>query len=494
MGPRSTCHGWQRGRVYRAEVGGSYVSLAHQRNYLERLNMRSLLVPSALCLGLLAGCGGGGDDSGSGSGAGGIAAASGYPSSPSSCDTAGQRAWLRDYMNDQYFWYNKQGVPNEAATTTSDYLASLLNKPIDRYSFAQSTASADQFFVEGKRTGYGYALAFADAAQTILKVRLVEPLSPVAAAGLQRSDTIVSIDGKTPAEIASGALAVVSTEGVDRSFVVTNAAGVRRSFTVKSSTFTLSPVISSRVLTAANGAKTGYLMYQEFISTGAVAMGAAFDSFRAAGVTELVLDLRYNGGGSTLEARNLASLIGGASVGGKVFANYRFSDKKSAGNFTQNFSTTGLPGAALQTLSRVFVITSNGTASASELVINALRPFKTVVTIGDTTFGKPFAFQPRSACAISYNAVNIEIANADNFADYSAGFAATCPMSDDLTKQLGDPAELRTAAALSYITTGACPPVAQSNNAGAATKIGVNGARVLDLGLGEMSPRQMRVD
>jgi carboxyl-terminal processing protease len=420
--------------------------------------------------------------------------ASGYPSSPASCDTAGQRAWLRDYMNDQYFWYDKQGVPNEAAASASDYLDSLLNKPIDRYSFAQSTASADQLFVEGKRTGYGYALDFTDAAQTLLKVRLVEPLSPVGLAGLQRSDTIVSIDGKTPAQIVAGALAVVSTEGVDRSFVVTNAAGVQRSFTVKSSTFTLSPVITSRVLTAANGAKTGYLMYQEFINTGATAMGAAFDSFRAAGVTELVLDLRYNGGGSTLQARNLASMTGGNSVDGKVFANYRFSDKKSASNFSQNFTTTGLPGAALNTLSRVFVITSNSTASASELVINALRPFKNVVTIGATTFGKPFAFQPRSACDISYNAVNIEIANANNFADYSAGFAPTCPMSDDLSKQLGDPAELRTAAALSYITTGACPPVAQSNKAEAATKSGVSGARVLELGLGEMSPQQMRVD
>jgi carboxyl-terminal processing protease len=451
--------------------------------------MRSLGLLSALGLVLLAGCGGGG-----GSDTGPAGGASGYPSAPTSCDTAGQRAWLRDYMNDQYFWYDKQGVPNDSATSTAEYLDSLLNKPLDRYSFAQSTASANQFFVEGKRTGYGYALAFADAAQTVVKVRLVEPLSPVGVAGLQRGDTIVSIDGKTPAEVAAGALAVVSTEGVDRRFVVTNAAGAQRSFSVKSSNYTLSPVITSTVLTAANGAKTGYLMYQEFISTGATAMGAAFDSFRAAGVTELVLDLRYNGGGSTLEARNLASMLGGASVNGKVFASYRFSDKKSASNFTQNFTSSGLPGASLDTLSRVFVITSNNTASASELVINALRPFKNVVTIGATTFGKPFAFQPRSACDISYNAVNIEIANANNFANYSAGFAPTCPMSDDLTKQLGDPAELRTAAALSYITTGACPPVAQLNNAGAATKSGANSARMLDLGFGETSPRQMRVD
>jgi carboxyl-terminal processing protease len=475
--------------AYRFPFSTDPAGVDQQRNNYQGCNMRSLILLSALGAALLASCGGGGGSDGSTA-----VLASGYPSSPASCDTAGQRAWLRDYMNDQYFWYDKQGTPNEAATSTAAYLDSLLNKPTDRYSSVESTASANQLFIEGKRTGYGYALGFADAAQSILKVRLVEPLSPVGLAGLQRSDTIVSIDGRTPAEIASGALALISTEGVDRSFVVTNAAGVQRSFTVKSSNYPLSPVIASRVLTAANGAKTGYLMYQDFISTGALAMGAAFDSFRAAGVTELVLDLRYNGGGSTLQARNLASMVGGASVDGKVFANYRYSDKQSASNFSQNFTTTGLPGAALDTLSRVFVITSNSTASASELVINALRPFKNVVTIGATTFGKPFAFQPRSACDVSYNAVNIEIANANNFADYTAGFAPTCPMSDDLTKQLGDPAELRTAAALSYITTGACPPVAQAKNAGAATKSAVNGVRVLDLGFGEMSPQQMRVD
>jgi carboxyl-terminal processing protease len=156
-------------------------------------------------------------------------------------------------------------------------------------------------------------------------------------------------------------------------------------------------------------------------------------------------------------------------------------------------------------LNRVFVITSGNTASASELVINALKPFfKEVVTIGSTTYGKPYAFQPRDACGTTYSAVNIEIANANGFADYSAGFAPTCAMSDDLTRQLGDPAELRTAAALSYIATGACPPVAaisganqaraQSNTAQKATKNVADDSHRQDLGFGELGPRQARVD
>ena len=218
---------------------------------------------------LLVACGGGG---GSGSpsatapipvGDGG----SGYPNSPASCSVDGQRAWLRDYMNEEYFWYDKQGVPNAAATTMDDYLNSLLNKPIDRYSFAESSVAANQFFVEGTRTGYGYSLGWADDAQTVLKVRLIEPLSPLGLGKLlSRGDTILSIDGFSPQQIINGQPGVAGAEGVPRSFVVANDAGVQRTFTVSSVTFKLSPVITSQVFTAANGDKVGYLLYEEFIS------------------------------------------------------------------------------------------------------------------------------------------------------------------------------------------------------------------------------------
>ena len=443
---------------------------------------------------LLAACGGGGggtDVSPAPVAQGG----SGYPNAPVSCSVDGQRAWLRDYMNDEYFWYDKQGVPNAAAKTMDEYLDSLLNKPIDRYSFAEGTVASNQFFVDGTRTGYGYALGWADDARTVLKVRLVEPLSPLGLGKLlSRGDTILSIDGFTPAQNINGQPGRASAEGVPRSFVVANDAGVQRSFTVSSVTFKLSPVITSQVFAAANGDKVGYLFYEEFISSGEAALGVAFESFRAAGVKHVILDFRYNGGGSTTQARNIASMVGGASVADQVFAQYRYSAKKSSDNFNQAFRLSGLPATALEGVDKVMVITSGSTASASELVINALRPFKSVVTVGSTTFGKPFAFLPRSACEVEYNTVNLEIANAVGFADYSDGFVPACPVPDDLTRQLGDPAERRTAAALTYIATGQCPafngqtkPALQSAKQAATS-------RRLDLGAGEAGPRRARVD
>ena len=424
------------------------------------------------------------------------ALASGYPNSPVTCSTSDQRAWLRDYMDDRYFWHDRQGVPNAAAASMDDYLSSLLFKPVDRYSFAESTAAATQFFEEGTRTGYGYALGWSDTAQTVLKVRLIEPLGPLGLGRLlQRGDTIVSIDGFSPAQIVAGQAGAVTTEGVSRAFVVKDDAGTQRSFSVASVKFALSPVISAQVLTALNGERAGYLMYQEFISAGAPALGVAFDRFRAAGVKHLILDFRYNGGGSTAQARNIASMAGGAEVLGKVFAQYRFSAKHAAENFSQTFRATGLPALALEGIDKIMVITSASTASASELVINSLRPFKNVITVGSTTFGKPFAFLPISACGITYNAVNLDVANAVGFADYSSGFVPTCAVSDDLTRQFGDPLELRTAAALGYVATGKCPaPSGQVKLAAGSSKAAVDANRLGELGWGETSPRRTRVE
>ncbi len=406
---------------------------------------------------VLSSCGGGG-----GGGAGVAQTASGYPSAPKSCELSTQRAWLRDYLTDQYFWFDRQGTPNEAASSMGAYFTSLLYPGFDRYSFSQSTAQHLQFFQEGKRTGYGYSLAWADATQTVLKVRLVEALSPVGLAGLRRGETIVSIDGFSPLQIAAGANAAVATPGVVRNLVVTDTANVQRSFSVVSAEFDLSPVSHTTVLTAGNGAKVGYLAYQEFISTGNAPLGAAINSFRAAGVTEVILDLRYNGGGRANQARDLSSMLGGTGLAGQTFAQYRFNAKLSGNNVVQAFATnaSALPAAPLNGLTRLFVITSGGTASASEMVINGLRPYMPVITIGATTFGKPYGSQPREACGTTYSPISIEIANAVGFASFSNGFTPTCAMSDDLSRELGDPAELRTAAALSYITTGICPPVA----------------------------------
>ena len=391
-------------------------------------------------------------------------AASGYPGEPSSCTLAGQKLWVDAYMADQYFWNANRATPNAAAATIDDYFQSQLFVPTDRYSFAQEIAFYNQVVIDGTRTGYGYSLAFSDSTQTKLQVRLVEPLGPAAAAGLQRGDTVLAIDGFSVTNIVNGSLTSVTTSGITRTFTLENATGGARSISMVSRLYSLSPVLTDKVLTAATGAKVGYLAYQEFATNSLPALGAAFNRFRAAGVSELIVDLRYNGGGSVTVARALASLMGGTDLSGKIFASIRFNAQNKASDFDYPFvsTTAALPVLPLEGLTQVFFITSPNTASASELVVNSLYPFKKVVTIGGATFGKPFGFQPRSACNTVYNAVNFETFNAAGAGRYTSGLAATCSVPDDLSKALGDPAEKRIAAALGYIQTKACPAVADT--------------------------------
>ena len=473
--------------------------------------MKSLMsvMVFALC-GLLSACGGGGGGgaplTSTASATSAVPAnASGYPGEPSSCSAADQRLWLNDYMADKYFWSANLAVPNAAATSLDAYFNSLLFVPTDRYSFTQGVTQFTQFFAEGTRTGFGYTLAFSDATLTRLQVRSVEPAGPAAAAGLMRGDTVLSINGLSPAQIANGELAPVNVSGVTRTFSLADLSGAPRLITMTSRNFALSSVASDKIFTAASGAKVGYLAYQEFTPSSLAALGPVFDRFRAGGVSELIVDLRYNSGGSVQVARALATLIGGAALDGKVFAKLRFNAKNADSDFDYPFSASAavLPSPPLEGLTRVFFITSPNTASASELVINALKPFKNVINIGAATFGKPYGFLPKSACNTVYSAVNFETFNSADVGRFTSGLQATCTVADDLTKALGDPAERRTAAALVFIQTGACPvlsALAQSNKAQdqlkraqAATDSIANG-RWLEPAFGEVNAPAMVVD
>jgi C-terminal processing protease CtpA/Prc len=409
------------------------------------------------------------------------------------CSTDDQRQSLRTFMTDEYFWYSQLTTPDEGSANIDGYFHSMLAKPIDRYSFTETTAAHNALFVEGRRIGYGYSLVWADAAQTTLRVRFVEPLSPVAAAGLRRGDTVLTIDGLNPAAIVAGLLPVVSTVGVPRHFVIRNAAGVQQSIDVQSGDFALSPITTTATLDANRAGvpvKVGYLAYNQFVSYSSAGLQQAFGLFAADGISELVLDLRYNGGGSVGIARDLASMMGGPRAADQLFAYLRFNDKQAAKTLQVRFNGADpalTPGPAVG-LERVFVITSGATASASELVINGLRPFVNVVLVGETTFGKPFGFVPRDYCGITYNAVQFEALNALGVGNYTTGFTPDCVAPDDLDRQLGDPAERRLRTALDYIATGSCSAAA------AAQRQAPPPANVPAQAFGETAPNGMFIE
>jgi carboxyl-terminal processing protease len=425
------------------------------------------LILAAVAL-LLQACGGGGSSA--------VAPANPPFADASACPVADQRASLRSFMNDQYFWYTSLAAPDEAAPSMDAYFQSMLYRPTDRYSFTQPLVAFNQIFTDGRRIGYGYTTVWADAAHTVMRVRNVEPRSPVAQAGLARGDFIVSIDGFSPDAIASGQAGPVTEAGIERTFVLRNATGVQRVLRVQSAEYPLTPVVDVTTFDAMrDGApvKVGYLAYTQFVQYSSFDLYNAFVQFAQAGAGELILDLRYNGGGSVAVSRDLASMIGGDRTGNLLYAYLRFNDKNRAMNTSVPFNTVvpdGTPFPMPGGVPRLIVIGSGSTASASELIINGLRPFMPVVLVGETTYGKPYGFIPRENCGTIYNAVQFTTVNSLNQGNYDTGFTPDCAVADDLDHPLGDPAEARIRAALGYIETGRCPAAPQAAATGSPLK------------------------
>lgn len=232
--------------------------------------------------------------------------------------------------------------------------------------------------------------------------------------------------------------------------------------TLSAATYPLTPVPVSHVLTLANGAKAGYLVLKEFVTQAQAPLAEAFQVFRAAGASELILDLRYNGGGRISVANVLASLVAGRAHDGKVFTRLNFNAKQSSSNSSYKLAATATGFA------RVMVLTGSRTCSASELIVNGLKPYVEVVTLGGQTCGKPVGFVPEKSCGSTVSAVNFETLNALGEGDYYDGIAASCAVAEDFDKVFGDPTETLTAAALSYLQSGHCPTLAATPSA--ATK------------------------
>jgi carboxyl-terminal processing protease len=221
------------------------------------------------------------------------------------------------------------------------------------------------------------------------------------------------------------------------------------------------PTVSLTRVVEVDGRRVGYVFFRNFVQPSTAALNAAFEALKAANVNELVLDLRYNGGGLVDVAVHLGSLIGGSRTAGQVMLNYTHNDVIGPlFNKTTRFTS---PEQALS-LQRLFVITTRSSASASELIINSMRPYMPVIVIGDTTYGKPVGQYGLRFCEKILAPVSFSIRNANDEGDFFDGIAPTCTAGDDYLHQLGDAEEASFAEALSYIRTGSCSQRAEATS------------------------------
>ena len=191
-------------------------------------------------------------------------------------------------------------------------------------------------------------------------------------------------------------------------------------------------------------------------------MRSAFQSFKNQGITRIIVDLRYNGGGLVSIAELMGDLLA-ANRTGSVFSYTTFRSSKSSNNETRNFGAQAQAIAA----TKIAFIGTGSTASASELVMNSMPPYlaNNVALIGSNTYGKPvgqIAFD-LSQCDDRLRAIAFKTDNADHQGEYFFGLAdtmpVTCRANDDITHQLGDPAETAVAAALSWLGGASCTAI-----------------------------------
>ena len=406
--------------------------------------------------------------------------------------TLDENNFLRSYSDNTYLWYNEitdqdPGLFNDPIAYF-DVLRTTAITPSgqdkDKFHFTFDTEAWIQLSQSGVSSGYGAQwVLLSTAPPREIVIAFTEPNSPAAAANIVRGATVLEVDGfdvNTDTQAGVDALNAglfPATAGESHNFTIQDfGAANPRQVTLVSANITSTPVQQTQVIVTPTG-RIGYMVFNDHIATAENSLIDAVNMLLAGqGVDDLILDLRYNGGGFLDIAAQMAYMIAGpAQVAGRNFETTQFNDKHTVTDIFGNpitptpFHSTTLgfsvaPGAALPALNltRVYVITSAGTCSASEAIMNGLRGAGVeVIQIGATTCGKPYGFFPQDNCGTTYFTVQFRGVNDLNFGDYTDGFVPSvaddgqanvlgCTVQDDFTKLLGDPTENRLEVALAH--------------------------------------------
>jgi len=391
--------------------------------------------------------------------------------------------WLRAFTDATYLWYKEVPASVNMANYSNplDYFAALKTPLItasgrakDRFHFTYPSEVWDDLSGAGVELGYGILWSRGSGATArVWNVTQVEPGSPADAAGVRRGDLLSTVDGVDIADTSVSATAAINAGLFPNGAGETHLLGLERGgaplpvAALRSQKIATAPVRGTKVIDTPGGA-VGYLQFDDHNAVAERRLVDAFTTLQAAKVSDLVLDMRYNGGGYLVVANELAYMIAGpAATDGKIFGRLLANDQRPAAA-PESFQTrsVGLSPSALPSgralpylgLKRVTVLTTAGTCSASESVINALRGVDVEVNlIGGETCGKPYAFEPQPNCGTTYFTIQYQSVNNKGFGDYADGFQPTCKADDDLGHALGDPAERLLATALSYRANGICP-------------------------------------
>ena len=435
--------------------------------------------------------------------------------------------WLRSWVNDTYLWYNEVIDRDPSLFTTEQYFPLLRTeettasgKDKDEFHFTVPTDEWEALSLTGSSSGYGATIAILSSSPPREAIVVyTEPGTSASSVNLSRGARILEVDG---ADLEFGnevdtlnAGLFPETDGEMHQFrVLDPGASEPRDINLTSGPITSTPVLEVETLDTNTG-KVGYILFNDHIATAEQGLVEAVEQLDAEGITDLVLDLRYNGGGFLAIASQMAYMIAGDTpTNGRTFEALRFNDKHPVFNpvtgqlnepvpfysSTLGFSISAGENLPSLDLTRVFVITTSNTCSASESIINGLRGIGVdVVLLGSTTCGKPFGFYATDNCGTTYFSIQFQAENDAGFGEFSDGFAPNnassigtvsvpgCFVSDDFSNPLGDTSEAMLAMALQYRDTGSCSTssgkVQPDNQEQKATKVSPDAVVVKSLWL-----------
>lgn len=385
--------------------------------------------------------------------------------------------FIKDVMTDVYLWYKDlPDIDIKYEFDSKAYFKKLMNTE-DKWSFVTDDVTALENSFQGIEKSYGWSLAFgrfSDTGNIFALVEFVYPNTPAAKAGFKRGDLIYQMSGGVISE--NNYMDLLNGNSLTVTYGQYTAAGISNSKTVSMTALelNLNPVVLSKIIDH-GGRKIGYLLYAQYISNYNTSLDSVFQNFVAAKVTDVVIDLRYNPGGTTTAAQHLCSSIAPVTVvnGAQKLVSFRWNDKYQKywedGNVMSQLQINFLPNVPVKMgLSKVHILTGTGTASASELSITGLKPYMTVKTIGETTYGKYTAsitLKPEDLYDDTPNyykeftnwgvqPIILRYANSLGVTDFKEGFAPDIPVEDDLFSgiALGSKSEPLLKAALEDIT------------------------------------------
>ncbi len=408
--------------------------------------------------------------------------------------------WLRSWSNNTYLWYDEIFDRDPALYTTATYFDLLKTFATtssgtskDQFHYTYPTEEWEQLSQSGVSAGYGaeWAIIKPIPPREVL-VAFTEPSSPATSVSIARGTEILKVDNvdvvnatdQASIDMLNAAFFPAEANETHTFEVRDLGSSVTRTVPMTSTLITSEPVQNVRTIATAAGT-VGYILFNSHIATAEKGLIDAVTELSAAGISDLVLDLRYNGGGLLAIASQLAYMIAGpTATSGKTFENMMFNDKHPASDPVTGSPLSPTPfydtsvgfsvpeGQALPTLNlnRVFILSQGGTCSASEAIINGLRGIDVeVVLIGSTTCGKPYGFYPTPNCGTTYFTIQFKGENNKGYGDYTDGFTPAntlwakgeavpgCSVADDFLHLLGDTDEGQLAAALNYRDTSTCP-------------------------------------